>query len=116
MGWLESHPGLLRGLLEGHAKLEELQNNVPEVIEEGIIVLGVLLNVRTERLVFDESHVSREHHQGLCSLVFILMLLLVTQTSPTEYLNTYLLGSIPLAPIPLLLKQKPVIIIGEDSR
>jgi hypothetical protein len=72
VGWLEGHSFLLSRLLERNTKLEELHNNISEVVEEGLVVLGVLLNVGSERLVLDQSHVGRKHHQGLGLLVLVL--------------------------------------------
>jgi len=84
-------------LLEGNSKLEELQDDVAEVLEEGIVVLGVLLDEGTELLVLDKSHVGWQHHKGLRSLVLVL------------------LRAVPLSRVPLLLKQKSVVIVGDNS-
>jgi hypothetical protein len=69
---LENHSWLIGRLFEWDAKLEELQENVAEVLEESVIVLGVLLNEDAHGLVLDEGHVCREHHQALACLVLIL--------------------------------------------
>lgn len=71
MRGLEDHPVLL-GLGEGNTELEELKQDGGEVLEPGLLILGVSLNMRLEGLVGDESHVGGKHHERFGGLVFIL--------------------------------------------
>ena len=72
MRGLEDHPALLGGLGKGDAELEELEKDSREVLEPGLLILGVALDVLLEGLVGDEGHVGGEHHEGFGGLVFIL--------------------------------------------
>jgi hypothetical protein len=93
---LESE-ALFLGNGEGHAKLEELKKDVGEILEEGIVVPSVLVDVLLEGLVLDQRHVGGKHHQ--CFGLGVLKLL----------------RSVPLAPVPLLLYQKFVVVVGESG-
>lgn len=83
---------------EGNAELEELDNDVGEVLEEELVVGGVLLNPLLESLVLDEGHVGGKHHEGLGLLVLIL------------------LGAVPLLPLPLLVEKELVVVVSHDGR
>lgn len=94
---------LLRGLedkallgLEGNAELQKLDVDIGELLEEGILVLGVTVNVLAEDLVLDESNIGGQHHQGGGGLVGELS------------------RAIPLALTPLLVDEQLEIIVGED--
>lgn len=50
--------------LEGDTELEELDDDVSELVEENLIVLGVTFDVSLEFFVFDQGHVCGEHHEG----------------------------------------------------
>lgn len=84
-------------LLEGNTELEELDNDVGEVLEEELIVGGVLLNPLLELLVLDEGHVGGKHHEGLGLLVL------------------KLLGAVPLLPLPLLVEEELVVVVGQNG-
>ena len=84
-------------LLEGNAELEELDDDGREVLEEEIVVVGVLLDPDLELLVLDEGHVGGKHHEGLGLLVLVL------------------LGAVPLLPLPLLAEEELVVVVGQDS-
>lgn len=73
--------------LEGHTKFEKSSDDGSEVLEEEVIILGVLLNPRLHRLVLDESIVGGQHHQALGLGVLVL------------------LGTVPFADVPLLVEQ-----------
>lgn len=68
---LQRHP-IVESAREGHAQLEELDDNVAELAEEDVVVLGVALDVFPEFLVLDQRHVGREHHEGFGGYVFVL--------------------------------------------
>lgn len=98
---------LLRGLKnkavlrltgERNPELDQLDESIRKVLEEGIVVLGVPLDVLLELLVLDQRHVGGKHHQGLGGLV------------------RELLGTVPLLLIPVLLDQQTVELVGEDCR
>jgi hypothetical protein len=82
---LESIP-LVLGLLEWHTQLEQGNNGIAKVLEECVVVLGILLGVLSEALVLDEFHVGGQHHQRLGLDVL------------------ELLGAVPLFVPPLLLE------------
>lgn len=73
MAGLEGPSGVLGSRGEGDAELEQAEDHGGEVLEEGVVVLGVLLNPRLELLVLNKSHVSGQHHQGLGALVLVLL-------------------------------------------
>jgi hypothetical protein len=70
--WLENHAGA--ALCEWHAELEKLRDYGSEVLEEKIIILSICLDPLLEGLVRNESHVGREHHQGLGGLILVLLM------------------------------------------
>jgi hypothetical protein len=70
---LEGPSLILSSNSERDAKFEELQNDAREIVEEGIVVLGILLDPLLERLVLYKRHISWKHHKGLGALVFILI-------------------------------------------
>ena len=82
---------------ERNTELEELDNDVGEVIEEELVVGGILLNPLLELLVLNEGDVGGEHHEGLGLLVLIL------------------LRAVPLLPLPLLLNEEPEVVVGHDG-
>lgn len=117
VGGLEHHPALLRGLGEGHAQLEELEDDGREIVEEGLLVLGVPLDVRLERLVGHERHVGGQHHERLGRLVLILFARSATTSRHSQPLRrAYLLGTVPLPPVPLLVQEQLVVLVGHDGR
>src|ERR1700722_6450780 len=93
---LERPSRILAGC-ERHTQLEESCYHVREVLEESIIVFGILLYVLPEALVFDEHHICRQHHERLGRHVL------------------KLLGAAPLLPCPLLLNQELVVVVGEGG-
>merc|ERR1712113_502579 len=97
VGPLEDESGVLTGG-EWHTKLEQLDKNLGEVVEELLLALRVLLNDRLKALVLNEGHVGRQHHQALSADVL------------------ELLWALPLPPAPLLLEQELVVVVGEGSR
>lgn len=95
LGGLEGHT--LLGL-EGNTELEKSHDNIGEIVEEGVIVLGVPLDVGLEALVLDQGHVGGQHHKSLGGDIL------------------ELLGAVPLLVRPLLLHEKLVVVVGEDGR
>lgn len=87
---------VLRTLSKRYTKLEQLDNYIPEVVEESVVILGVLIDKSLELLVLDESHVCGQHHDRF---VFI----------------DVLLGTVPLLPVPLPVHKELVVIVGQDS-
>lgn len=69
---------------EWDTKLDKLDEDVGEFLEESIAVLGIAVNVLLELLVLDEGDVGGQHHQGLGRLVSVLG------------------RAVPLSPVPLL--------------
>ena len=49
-----------RALWEGHAQLQELGEGGGKVLEEGLLILGILLHIRLELLVPQQPHVGVE--------------------------------------------------------
>lgn len=94
LGGLEGHA--LLGL-ERNTKFKELADDSRKVVEEVVVVLGVLLDVGAEALVLDQSHVGGQHHERLGGDVL------------------ELLGAVPLAVRPLLLEKKLVIVVGKGG-
>lgn len=68
------------------------------LLEESLLVLGVNLGGLAERLVLDEGHVGREHHERLGRLVGVL------------------LGTLPVAPDPRLLDEQAEILVRLRGR
>lgn len=68
---LQGH-AILGLALERHAQLQELDKDVPELAEEGLVVLGVALHVLPEFLVLDEGHVGGQHHERFRGDVLVL--------------------------------------------
>src|SRR5689334_16656818 len=66
---LEGPP--LGALGERHAQLKELGDDGREVLEEEVVVGGVLLHPLLELLVLDKGHVGGKHHQALGLLVLV---------------------------------------------
>lgn len=97
LGGLEDVP-ILGLALERHTKLQKLDVNVSELLEESIVVLSITLNVLLEGLVVDQSHVGGQHHEGGGALVGELS------------------RATPLALVPLLLDQQTEELVAEDSR
>jgi hypothetical protein len=95
LGRLEGHALLS---LEGNTELEQLHDDVGEVMHEGVVVLGVLLDVGLEALVLDQSHVGGQHHEGLGGDIL------------------ELLGAVPLLVSPLLFHEELVVVVGKDGR
>jgi len=73
VGGLEGPSALLGALGEGNTKLEELEDHGGEVLEEELLILGILVDPLSEALVSDKGHVGGKHHQGLGGLVLILL-------------------------------------------
>lgn len=69
---LESPSAALGAGSKGDAELEETEDDGGEVLEEEVVVLGVLLDPGLELLVLDKSHIGGKHHQGLGGLVLVL--------------------------------------------
>lgn len=69
---LQTH-SIFRLALEGDTELEELDDDVSELIEEDLIILGVTFDVFLEFFVFDQGHVGGEHHEGLGGDVLVLL-------------------------------------------
>ena len=95
VGRLECHA--LGALLEGNAELEQLDHDLAEVLEEKVVVLSVLLDPGLHGLVLDESVVGGKHHEALGLGVLVL------------------LGSVPLADVPLLVQEKSIVIVGQNG-
>lgn len=68
---LQAH-AIFRLALEGHAEFEQLDQDVAELGEEGLVVGGVAFDVFLEFLVFDKGYVGREHHEGFAGEVLVL--------------------------------------------
>ncbi|KAI6754245.1 hypothetical protein HG530_012759 [Fusarium avenaceum] len=73
------------------------KDNVGEVLKEGVVILGILLNPGLELLVLDKSNVTWEHHEGLGRLVLVLG------------------RAVPLLPLPLLFDEKTEVVVGQDG-
>lgn len=86
----------LSALLEGNAELEQLDDDLAEVVEEKVIVLGVLLDPLLHGLVLGESVVRRKHHESLGSIL-------------------ELPGTIPLTVCPLLAEEQGVVVVGQHG-
>ena len=95
VGWLKSER--LSVLSKWNTELEESGNDLGEVVEESIIILGVLLDPWQETLILDQNVIGWKHHQRLSLLVL------------------ELLWSIPLLPLPALLKQQSVVVVGQHG-
>lgn len=66
-------PSLVLGALgKRNTQLKQLGNNGGEVLEEQVVVLGILFGPGLELLVLDEDHVGGKHHEGLGGLVLVL--------------------------------------------
>lgn len=83
---------------EGNAELQKLGKGIGELVEEGLAVLGVTIDVLLELLVLDKCQVSRQHHQGLGLVVGVLG------------------RAAPLLPSPLLVSQETEEFVGENGR
>lgn len=70
---LEDHRSLLGGLSERNTEFEELDDDSREVLEEQVVVFGVLLDPSLEGLVTDEGQIGGQHHERLSGLVLILL-------------------------------------------
>ena len=123
---LEGPPLVLGTLGEGDAQLEQLGDDGRKVGEESVIILGVLLDVRLELAVLDERIVGRQHHERLGRLVLVLFPTALVSGVPSGdtdksilgcfiFFLTYLLGAVPLLPLPLLVQQEGVVVVGEDG-
>ena len=55
----------LRGVSEGHTKLEKLAKGIRELLEEHVLVLGVSFSMLAERLVLDQSHVRGQDRKSV---------------------------------------------------
>lgn len=95
VGWLKNHD--LGILLEWNTKLEKGGDDLGEVVEESLVVLGVLLDPWKETLILDQDVISWQHHQRLGLLIL------------------QLLWSVPLLPLPALLEQQSVVIVGQHG-
>ncbi|KAI6760215.1 hypothetical protein HG531_013416 [Fusarium graminearum] len=73
------------------------EDDVGEVLEESVVVLGVLLNPRLELLVLNKSNVAGKHHERLGGLVLVLS------------------RAVPLLPLPLLFNEEAEVVVGQDS-
>mmetsp|Transcript_10887 Transcript_10887/g.29279 ORF Transcript_10887/g.29279 Transcript_10887/m.29279 type:complete len:388 (+) Transcript_10887:260-1423(+) len=69
--WVLGEPGeppfLGRAALA--APIEELADDCTKVLQERILVFGILLNVLAELLVLDEDDVRRQHHEVTCGVL-----------------------------------------------
>jgi hypothetical protein len=116
-------PSLVLGSLgEGNTQLEQLGDDGGKVLEEEVIVLGILLDEWLELLVLDQSVVRGQHHQGLAGFVLVLITWLagvgvacLDRKCDSATVIAYLLGTIPLLPLPGLLQQEAVVVVGEDG-
>lgn len=93
---LQRHAVVLLAL-EGDPELEQLDEDVAELAEEGLGVLGVALDVPFEHGVPDERHVGREHHERAAARVLVLP------------------RPVPLLPAPLLRQQEAEVVVGDDG-
>lgn len=78
-------PPLLR--LEGNTELKELEHDVGEVLDEQVVVLGVLLDPGTHGLVFDDGQVGWQHHQALGLGVLVLWSYALAKLERNERMN-----------------------------
>ena len=83
---------------EWNTQLEQLDDDVSELVEENLIILGIPLHVLLKLLILDQRHIRRQHHQTLAPRIL------------------ELLRSIPLPKTPLLAQQQPIVIIAHHSR
>ena len=83
---------------ERDTQLQELDENVGKLLEKGVAVLSVAVDVLLELLVLDHDHVRRHHHQGPGALVGELG------------------RSVPLLLLPLLVEQETEELVGENGR
>lgn len=98
VGGLEGPSVVLAALSKRNTKLEQLDENAREVLEEQVVVGSVLLNPRLESLVLDQGNIGGKHHEGLGGLVL------------------ELLGAVPLLLGPLLIKKEAVEVVGHNGR
>jgi len=96
LGDLEPESGVFGGS-KRHTELEQLAEDVGELLEESLVVLGVTFYVGAEALVLDQCHIGGKHHQTLGGDVL------------------ELLWAIPLAVAPLFLEKQLVVVIGHDG-
>lgn len=82
--WLEDHWCLGGSLCEWNTQLEKLGDDGREVLEEELVVLGVLLDPWLEGLVRDQSHVGWKHHESLGGLVLVLLKTLADSSFRTQ--------------------------------
>ena len=93
----KGHPVvLLAG--KGDAQLEQLDHNVPKLIEERLVILGVPLHMLLELLILYQRHIRREHHQTLAPCIL------------------ELLRPVPLPKTPLLAQQQSIVVITHHRR
>lgn len=95
IGWLEGVG--LSTIGEWNTKLKEGGDDLGKVLEEQVVVGGVLLDPWHESLVLDQDVVGWQHHQALGGLVLVL------------------LWTVPLLPLPGLLEEESVVVVGQDS-
>lgn len=89
---------LLRALLKRHAQLKQPRHHRREVPKEQIIILSILLHPRPEALILNQHIIRRQHHQRLGGLILILR------------------RPLPLLPLPRLLQQQRVEVVGQHRR
>ena len=94
---LKRHPISLRAL-KRHPQLKQLNNDIPELLKERPVILGIPLHMLPEHRILHQRHIRRQHHQRLRLDILIL------------------LRPIPLPPPPLLIQQQPEVIIRHDRR
>lgn len=90
-------PAILRLAGEGNTELEQLDERLRELLEEGVLVLGIAIDMLLELLVLDQGEIRRQHHQALGGLVGELH------------------GPVPLLLLPLLVDQQLEEVVGEDG-
>lgn len=98
VGGLEGPSVVLAALSERNTELEQPDENGGEVLEEQVVVGGVLLNPGLESLVLNQDNIGGKHHEGLGGLVLVL------------------LGAVPLLLGPLLIKKEAVEVVGHNGR
>eukprot|EP00123_Amoebidium_parasiticum_P009194 comp19321_c0_seq1/m.22202 comp19321_c0_seq1/g.22202 ORF comp19321_c0_seq1/g.22202 comp19321_c0_seq1/m.22202 type:complete len:334 (+) comp19321_c0_seq1:380-1381(+) len=88
-------PALLLGL-SLKAKVHQSSESGGEVLEEGLLLLGIQLNILPELGVPDKSHVSGQHHQVTGGVLV-------------------LLGALPLLDRPLVRQKLTEVLVGEGG-
>ena len=96
MSRLQNQP-LLWLALKRDSQFQQLANRGRKLGEEDVHVFGISLDVLLELWVFDQSHICRQHHEGLGRVLV-------------------LLRAVPASPAPLLVQEEAEKVICQNGR